>query len=302
MIKKLVLCSLCLVSFNLAFSADLVKAQEEQTFVPPGSQWVNKAQEHIKILNQQSMEKEGGVTPQELHLSIVRYSYMEPEQFGILMKTPEIVTGCFEISPIGYEAKFIGDLYMDINVSSYTVKPIKTQKVEYACNKGYRAATGMILLNSEDLKNCGTRQLRFSNGAARDNYKISFENDKIILTPESMLVFKTKNSNLTYDKNGAVMVALEVPMAKEGDNIAQSVRTIAAKNGLNPVTDISLLPQSTSPKPNIFYYIDELGRFTDAVNENGYAELGVIPASRVFIDENGKGQKPVPLKVFVKKI
>lgn len=297
MIKKLLLCSFCLVSI-IPFSY----AQEEQTFVPPGSQWVNKAQERIKILNQQSMEEQGGVTPQELHLSIIRHSYMEPEQFGILMQTPQTVTGCFDISPIGYEAKFIADLYMDINVSSYTVKPIKTQKVEYACNQGYRAATAMILLNAEDLKNRGTRQLRFSNGAARDNYKISFDNDKIILSPESMLVFKTKDGNLSYDRNGSNIVALEVPMAKDGDNIAQSLRNIASKNGLNPVTDMSLLPKSASQNSNIFYYIDELGRFTDSVNEKGYAELGVIPASRLFIDENGKGQKTVPLKVFVKKL
>ncbi len=301
MIKNLLLCGLCIASI-IPFVTSSANAQEEQTFVPPGSQWVNKAQERIKILNQQSMEEEGGVTPQELHLSIVRHSYMEPEQFGILMKTPETVTGCFDISPIGYEAKFIADLYMDINVSSYTVKPIKTQKVEYACNQGYRAATGMILLNAEDLKNRGTRQLRFSNGAARDNYNISFENDKIVLTPDSMLVFKTKDGNLSYDRNGGMIIALEVPMANDGDDIAQSVRTIAAKNGLNPVTDMSLLPKSASQNSNIFYYMDELGRFTDIVNENGYAELGVIPAPRLFIDENGKEQKAVPLKVFVKKI
>jgi len=136
---------MCLFSSFAALSAS---AQESQTFVPPGSTWENKAEQRIKILNQQSLKQKGGVVPQELQMSIVHYDYMESDQFGILMKTPETVTGCFDISPIGYEATFVGDLYMDINVTSYNVTPIKTQNVQYACNQGYRAATGFHYLTT----------------------------------------------------------------------------------------------------------------------------------------------------------
>lgn len=276
-------------------------AQESQTFVPPGSEWVNQAEQNIKILNQKNLIEKGGVVPQELQLSIVHHSYMEPDQFGILMKVPQTVTGCFDISPIGYEAKFIADLYMDINVTSYTVTPKKTQHVEYACNQGYQTATGLIVVSANDLRSRGTRQIRFTNGLARDNYNIIYSGDSITLQPQSMIVFKAKNGNLTYGLNPQNIISLEVPMAKEGDDISEAIRTLAAQKGLSPVTDMESLPPSMKQESNDFYYVDETGRYTDSLNENGYAEIGVIPVARAQIDENGASSKNVPLKVFVKK-
>ena len=286
----------CLFSSFAALSAS---AQESQTFVPPGSTWENKAEQRIKILNQQSLKQKGGVVPQELQMSIVHYDYMESDQFGILMKTPETVTGCFDISPIGYEATFVGDLYMDINVTSYNVTPIKTQNVQYACNQGYRAATGLIVLSADDLRARRTRQIRFTNGQARDNYNIIMSNDSITLQPESMIVFKAKNGNLSYGTNPMQIVALDVPMAKEGDDVAQAVRTLAAQKGLNPITDAQNLPKEIKDMPNRFYFLDETGRYSEAMDEKGYLEIGMVPAPRTFVDENGRSQKNVPLKVFV---
>ena len=294
MIKKTLL-----LTFILALTSSYGYAQESQTFIPPTSDWVNKAAERIKILNQQSLEKSGGVVPKEIHMSVVKYAYMEPDQFGILMKTPETTTGCYDISPIAYEAKFIGNLYMDVEVQSYDVKPVKIKHGSFECNQGYKRATGLIVLNISDLKERGTRQIRFTNGESRDTYEVIINDNKITLQPQSMIAFKTHSGNLTYTMGGGGIIALQVPMAKDGDNIAQRVRTLAAQNSLTPITDASAF--NLKENENIFYYQDEDGRFSDMLESDGYAELGEIPVARPYIAQNGQQQMAVPLKVFVTK-
>jgi len=297
MIKKTLLIA-SVLTLNI-FNVSHLSAQESQTFIPPGSNYVNKAAETIKILNARSLKEEGGVVPNEIHLSVVQYDYMEPGQFGILMKTPETVTGCYDISPISYEASYVADLYMDVAVKSYTVTPIKTKNVDYGCNQSYRAATGLLVLNIDDLRQRGTRQIRFTNGNARDNYNIMINEGAITLQPESMIAFKTKDENLKYTMGGGSVIALQVPMANDNDLVAQEIRTLAASNSLTPITDMTAF--DLKERDNVFYYLDDNGRFSDQINNDGYAEIGSINVARPHLDETGMKNIAVPLKVFVTK-
>ncbi|MEM7618333.1 MAG: hypothetical protein AAF244_03005 [Pseudomonadota bacterium] len=293
MIKKLFL-----TVFSLGVISSYSYAQESQTFISPGNIWINEAEETIKLQEAQQLRKEGGVVPQKIELSIVKHDYMEPGQFGIQMKTPETVTGCFEISPISYETKYVADLFMDVNVKSYTVKPIQTHNVSYDCGQGYKTATALMVLNIDDLKSRGTKQIRFTNGQARDNYNIIYGEGDITFQPETMIAFKT-DGLLRYSMGGGNIVALQVPMAKNGDIIDAEVRALASKLALTPVTDMKAF--DLEKRKNVFYYIDENGRFIDSINTQGYATAGEIPVARPYMNENGIENTPVPLKVFVTK-
>jgi hypothetical protein len=292
-----------LLLLALSFLPLPAQAQESPTFLPPGSKWENEAADTAAALARESLREEGGVIPNVVELSIVHHPYMEPAQFGLQMKVPNVSTGCFELSPIEYKANFIEGLYMDIDIAAYKRTPVKTQDVAYGCPATYRAASTLIVLDAEDLRARGVRQIRLSNGNARDIYNVYFRPGAIKLEPESMIVFKVKNgmgpteSDLVYQYGQTNIVALQVPMAKKGDNIEAEIRALAAQNALNPVVDASLLPVEESE--SVFYFTDDAQAASALMGEQGYAELGEIPVLRPYVSANGREERAVPLKVFI---
>lgn len=285
-------------------SAMAEDVMEDQIFIAPGTLYENKGHSIRKRLRKESLERASKIDIKTVEVSLVHHHYMEPDQFGIMLKVPRVVSGCFDISPMEYEVSFINGNFMDIHVKEFRRTPVKTKNVEYDCDLQNKAVTGLIILSAEELKKREVRQIRFSNGETRDNYNIKILPDSIQLKPESMVAFKAKLQGPDKDKlvhyfSGKTLVALHVPMAHENEDIAQAVRDLAYKSALTPVFEKEGL--DTSGKGHTFYFMDPHGRALDLLNKDGYAEFGYIHIVRPYDGTQGRSGIAVPLKVFVSR-
>lgn len=288
-----------------ALPAQAQDKPEDQIFMPPGTFYDNKGHEIRKRLREESLQRASKIPINTAEVSIVHHHYMEPEQFGIMLKVPNIVTGCFDISPMEYEVKFHPGNYMSIHVKEFRRKPVKTEKVEYDCDLKSKAVSGLIVLNAKDLEERGVQEIRFTNGNIIDKYKVKVLPDSIQFIPESMVAFKVKQlmgpdkDKVVHYFSGKTLVALHVPMAEEGEDIAQAVRDLAYKSALTPIFEKEGL--DTSGKGNIYYFMDPHGRALDLLNDDGYAEFGYIYTKRPYIGQRGQDAIGIPLKVFVSR-
>ncbi|MCI5060614.1 MAG: hypothetical protein MRY79_06035 [Alphaproteobacteria bacterium] len=276
--------------------------EESQVFVEPGSLYQNRAEIISRRQKEESLKKAKKIEIDQVELSLVHYSYMEPDQFGIMMKTANSESGCFEVSPIEYEANFIDKNYMDIKVKSYRRKPVKVENVAFDCDQKSKIVSGLLVLSAKDLAERKIRKLRFSNGRFRDEYQVSVLEDSVHLKPESMVAFKAvgltgpEKNKLIHYFSGKGIVALHVPMAKPDDNVAGAVRDIAYRYALNPIFEQDGL--DTSGEDNIFYFMDPDGKILSMIGEEGYTEFGEIHIPRPYVGPQGRSQIPVPLRVF----
>lgn len=303
MLKNLLLFVICLMVSVPSMAQDNV---ESQIFVPPGSTYFPKAEAQAKALKRASLPPKQTIKANEIIVSLVHYHYMEPDQFGLLMKVPNSVSGCFEVSPLEYEVKFVADTYMDVTVKSFRRKTIKTQNPEFDCNKKSQTVTGLIVLNANDLKKRGIKEIKFNNGSARDVYNIAYKQDSITLTPQSMTAFKAMGlsgpdkDRLTYFYSNENLVALHVPMALDNDSVKQAVNNLASKNSLMPVKNHEDLDTNGNLNGNghVYYFMDPRGKTLSMLNDDGYMELGAIRIPRPHINEGGRTTIPISLKVF----
>jgi hypothetical protein len=275
---------------------------ESQIFVPPGSTFEPKAEKLIRSLKKNSLPPSRKIEVNEVTVSLVHYHYMEPDQFGLLLKVPNVTNGCFEVSPLEYEVNFVADTYMDVKIKSFRRELKKTQNVAFDCNQRNQAVSGLIVLNANDLKERGVKEIRFNNGEISDVYNISYKEDSIVLKPESMIAFKARGmsgpdkNRLVYFYSNKNLIALHVPMALETDNVRQQVNQLAYRNSLMPVFDQEGL--DTTGTNHVYYFMDPRGRTISMLNEDGYLEMGAIRIPRPLIGAGGKSIIPISLKVF----
>ena len=276
---------------------------ESNVFLPPGTDYENKAAILNRILKEESFEKNNKIEVNKVYMSLVHYNYMEPDQFGILMKTPNSETGCFEITPIEYEASFIDNNYMDIKIKDYRRTKVKTQDVTFDCDQKSKVVTGLVVVSASELQKRGIRQIRFSNGEFRDHYDVIFLPDSIRLKPQSMIGFKAEElvgpnkDYMVYYFSDKALVAVHVPMAQDGEDISQKVRNLAYRSALQPVFEQEGL--ETSGEGNVFYFMDPTGQSLNNLNEDGYVELGSIQVLRPYVGTKGREGIPISLKVFL---
>ncbi|MEM6812559.1 MAG: hypothetical protein AAF549_08860 [Pseudomonadota bacterium] len=274
------------------------QAQDSQIFIAPGTNVTNEALEIIEANRKAAMEDNNEIVPDEVLLSTVRYDYMSDNQFGILMRIPDTTTGCFTVSPLQYEAKFVDNNYLDIKVDSYRVAPIETQNVAYDCNQSYKAASSVVVVNLDDIQRRNIKEIRFSNGGVRDTYFIKRGPNRVMLEADTQIVFKPdENSSLMVNFGGESVVALQVPMALSSDDLSKAVNDFAMRYSLSPVENLRSLNKQPSNK--VFYFNDANGRLSGLIEEKGYAPLGEIPAVRAYSGPQGIEDRSVPLKIFV---
>ena len=288
---------LCLLSLPA-----LAQEKESYVFVPPGTNFKNETADYVRDLQRKSLQENGFIKPTLIEVSLVHYTYMDPDQFGILMTVPDVVSGCWDISPLQYEANFIDPYYLDVKVKDYQRKVIETSNVQSGCPAGNKMATALLVLSKSDLEKRQIRQIRFTSGFSADYYDLIYGNNTLQLKPQSMVVFKAKNlegamkdrMGISFDGTGRV--ALHVPMATKDDNVAAAVRQFALRNALTPDAD-NAMSYSASGSP-VFYYYDVTGRILGQVGDDGYAPVGTITAARPYDGPTGRTQIGVPLQVF----
>lgn len=276
---------------------------DSQIFITPGSGYTNQGNAIRQALRRQSQQANNKISVGTVEVSLVHYHYMEPDQFGIMMKAPNALSGCFDISPLEYEASFVEGHFMDIKVKDFRRTPSKTKDVAFDCDQKTKVISGLVVVSAKDLQKRGVRQIRFSSGRNRDAYDVVYRSDSIQLIPDSQISFKAvglvgaDKNKLVHYFGGKNIVALHVPMAAKGDDIAQSVRTLAHQNALQPIFEQEGL--DTSGTDNIYFFTDPKGAMLSGLNEDGYSEIGSIQVPRAYNGPQGRQGTMAPLKVFV---
>jgi hypothetical protein len=281
-----------------------VSAQEIDSQInTSGSIYKNDKVDAIKRMQRDSMATKGFIKPQSLEVSLVRYKYMEDDQFGILMVVPDVVSGCWDLSPLEYESTFIDPYYFDVKVKDYQRTPIEVANINGDCPAGNKMSSALIVLSKSDLEKRQIRQIRFSNGFVADYYDISYTDKTFQLKPQSMAVFRAKGmtgplaDHLEIQFGAGGKIALHVPMAKQGENLSEQVENLARMHALTPDPEMPMSYGTGGSQ--VFYYNDDNGHIAGSIGEDGYTELGVINVPRPYDGPNGRTLTAVPLQVYV---
>lgn len=292
---------LCVLSFApLSHAAD--DEAESMTYDPTFTGQKNEAAEKIREQQRQNQAEQGFIRPTAVDVSLVHYDYMEEDQFGILMSVPDMVSGCYNFSPLEYEAKFTEPYYLDIRVKKY--RRIAPEGINAAAQCAQnKMSTALMVLDRNDLKSRGTQKIRFSADAGSDAYDINLTDERIELIPESVTVFRTSNpagplkDRLIHAFSSNQMVTLQVPMAKPGEDLTPYVVAFARTMGLSPAPSESLVSWGGNGYATYYFY-DRGGNTISRIGPNGYAEIGVISVNRPYDGPEGRTQTAVGLSVF----
>lgn len=273
---------------------------ESQLYDPTFTGSVPDAVKEIQERQRASMADKGFIYPTEVQVDVVHYPYMEDDQFGIQMAIPDMISGCYSLTPLEYEAKFVDPHFLDIKVKRYRRVAPEGSAATQKCSTGNQMSTALMVLNKKDLQSRGTQEIRFSSPAGADTYQLVLDNDHIELIPESMVVFKGANlggplkDRILHSFASDKMIALQVPMAHPGEDISEAVGNFARTRALQPSGNTG-----TGKGADTYYFIDESGRFAKEIGADGYAEVGTITVQRPSDGAEGRTTTPVELTVFV---
>ncbi len=273
----------------------------DPTFTGQGG---NKAAERIHEMKRESLKDKGFISPQAIQISIVHYPFMEQSQYGIQMAVPDLVSGCFTLSPLEYEANFVDPYFLDIKVKKYRRVAPEGPLAFKKCNSKNQMSTALMVLDKQDLLKRGTEEIRFSGDAGSDTYKILISEDHLELIPESMLVFKAQSlggplkDRIIHSFASGKMITLQVPMAQAGEDLSNEIIAFARTRALTPATPTQPAAWGGNGRA-MYYFYDDNGHILEKIGENGYAELGKITVNRPYDGPEGRSQIPVELSVFV---
>jgi hypothetical protein len=256
--------------------------------------------DNIRNIQRQTLADKGFIEPTVVNVQIAHPPYMDADQFGLQMSVPDVVSGCFDVTPLEYEAKFVDPYYLDIKVKRYRRLPQAGTPAN--CKRQNKMSTALMALSKADLQKRGTQEIRFSTATATDTFKIEINDTQVDLIPRSMLIFKAQGltgplkDRMTHSFGAGSIVALQVPMAKPSDNVYSQIMQFATSRALSPAQGY----QTTGQGQKTFYFYDVSGRFASEIDAGGgYAELGQINVNRPYDGPQGRTATSVPLSVFV---
>ena len=277
---------------------------ESQLYDPTFSGKTNEAEEAAISSKERKEAEQGFIAPSNINIALVHPNYMEDHQFGIQMSVPDVVSGCFNLSPLEYEANFIDPYYLDIKIKKYRMIMPKGRAELQKCDLQNKQGAWLLLLDKIDLMRRSTQEIRFSSDAGRDSYKINLTDDMVELVPDSTNFFKPQGltgalkDRITYNFNGAGAITLQVPMAQDGEDITAQIESFATSHALAPSESNPML-EVGDDGGIVYHFKDSSGRFSSMINEDGYAEIGTISVMRPYDGPEGRTQMPVDLSVFV---
>ncbi len=296
---KILIIALCLIA-HPAFAQDR-GTPETQTYDPSFSGRTNAVADQIRQQQAQSIADKGFIKPNEVRISIVHEKYMEIDQFGLQMAVPDVVSGCFDLTPLEYEANFIDPYFLDIKVKKYRRITPEGAINTASCERQNKMSTGLMVLSRKDLETRGTKEIRFSTESGRDTYKIVWDGNRLQLIPESMSVFKAQNmtgplkDRIAYSFTGETTVALHVPMAQPGDDVGTALMQFAQMRALTPAEG----GEVSANGQRVYYFTDNGGHVAGEIGPEGYGELGKISVGRPYDGAGGRKLISKELTVFV---
>ncbi len=291
---KLYLTAAALIALSLpAF------AQESQTFDPMGSG--NAAAEQIRAEQERGLGDKGFIKPQQVLVSVTHPDYMDEDQFALQLAVPDVVSGCYELTPLEYEANFVDPYFLDIKVKHYRRTAPEGAAATTTCDRKNQRSTAVMPLSRADVQARGTKEIRFTTDAGRDIYDVIWDGPRLELKPQSMIVFKPENMSgslkdrISYTFTGNSVIALHVPMAQPGEDISQQLMQFAQMRALTPAEggDVG------SNGNRIYFFTDNGGHIASEIGPDGYAEIGKIVVPRPYDAPDGRKMVGRELSVFV---
>lgn len=261
--------------------------------------------DHIRSMQAQSLADKGFIKPTAVQVAVVHQPYMEEDQFGIQMSVPDMISGCYALTPLEYEAKFTEPQSLDIKVKRYRRVAPEGSNAQKKCDAQNKMSTALMVLSRKDLKERGTKEIRFSTDAGNDTYKIVLDDTHLELIPRSMMVFKAQTlsgplkDRIVHTFAGNKVVTLQVPMAQSGEDLSEEIASFAITRGLSPA-DGGQKPSWNDNGRASYYYVDQTGLLTSQLTpDSTYAQIGTIEVNRPYDGPEGRSETLVPLTVFV---
>lgn len=277
----------------------LAQQKPESQIIDHGTGFVNEAAELDQIRKQQSMALRGQIKPTTVQVILAREPYMEGDQFALKLRVPDVVSGCFSVSPLEYEATYIDPYFLDIKVKHYERRVTPSQQPHLECEAGYKASEAVIPLSITDLTTRGTRQIKLRTDVITELFDVSFDGLTVTMRPQSAVVFKPQNTVL--DLGVATMLRLYVPMAREGEDVRAQLASFAQSNGyaVEPTPEV----KRQGVIDNSLIIRDERGALLSQLPpEGGVLQLGTIDVLRPVRNADGVYNARFPLTVFAKPL
>ncbi len=299
--------ALCLMSLTAAAPAARAEDEdlpESMTYDPTYTGVVNEAAESIRSAQKASLADKGFIKPETVQVNLVHYPYMDDNQFGIQMAVPDMISGCYTLTPLEYEAKFTEPHYLDIKVKKYRRVAPEGSAALRKCDTQNKMSSALMVLSKKDLMERGTQEIRFSTEMASDMYRVILDEHHLELIPTSMLIFKAQNMSgplkdrLIYSFASDKTVALQVPMAIPGEDLTAEIVKFAQTRALTPTNPTAPANWAGNGMATYYFY-DQNGHIVDQIGKDGYAEIGKISVNRPHDGPNGRTTTPVELGVYV---
>ena len=270
---------------------------ETQTYDSTGA-YETEAEKTTDEADTQEDADTGRITPREVFVSITPHgnSY---ETAGLRLAVPDVVSGCWDVSPLTVESGPQEPYYFDIRVKDYTQK-------EGKCDAKNRRAAAIVPIKKKLLEDGKIKILRLTIGTTTDRYNVTYEDGVMRILPSSQVKFKADrelvhNFARSGKKTGA-LVALIVPTAPEGSDTTQAIADFAATSGLTPAPEraTSSLPQENGGT-DIHYYYDSHHVLASRIGAE-FSPVGGTTIPVTYDLRDGRGQESVPAPVYAKKI
>lgn len=228
--------------------------------------------------------------PAAIMLSLARAPGLEAGQFILRLEAKDGISGCAKLSPLSYEVSFSG-IYMDVTISDYTVdmrNPGKTTL--YGCAFAPQTPAADIPLNISDIKDKGTKRIRFHADGLLEYYDIKYTDSHITLAlspdgPPGPKRYRPLAANgikdpLTfwfYPQNTLVLYA---PAARKDENMGAAIEAFARTKGLTPLQEIYSDFSPPLAPPAFYYYVDSTGFFNGLVIGESGSAVGTLNINR----------------------
>jgi len=304
----LLIFALCALSLTAVHGGTARAAEEDlpelMTYDPTYTGVRNEAADEIRTMQSKSLADKGFIKPNVVHVAVVHHTYMDDDQFGIQMAIPDMISGCYTLTPLEYETKFTEPHFLDVKVKKYRRIAPEGSAATRKCDTQNKMSTALMVLSKKDLQKRGTQEIRFTTEVAGDNYRVVLDDNHLELIPRSMMIFKAQNmagplkDRIIYSFASDKMVALQIPMAKPGEDLSSQITSFAYTRALVPTTPNAPATWGGNGMATYYFY-DQSGMTVSKITDVGYAEIGKISVERPYDGANGRTTTPVELSVFV---
>lgn len=242
--------------------------------------------------------EEGLIVPSRVDLALTPQG-KSSDMVGLRFSVPDVVNGCWRISPLEVKNSMQGPYYFDVEVVGY-------HRSEGQCSGENRMARAVVPIERSKLEQGKIKILRLSIGPVTDRFEVTYKDGTMTIMPQSAVKFRTDGLlSYNFDRDGkgtGQMIALILPTAPVGMNTTAAADDFARIYGLTPAPESAT---SSMPRNNggstLHYYYDVQKTLAHRVGAN-FAQMGQTNIPMTLDMQDGRGQQMIAAPVYAKLI